>query len=304
MQLFVIITSYREESTIGQAVEQIICPNKGLWSQLSLFITSPDDPTLKKAEEVCQSVGFQNYRMLKDTGAGKASALNLAVKTITTEYSVSPKEDLIILTDGDMYMANDAIKNLLNRLQDDLGGVGGHPVSLDSRASMFGYFSWLFCEAAHQRRLADRSIPMSGYLYAFRLVDGLFPIPPTLRAEDAYISQKLVAQGFTYAYAPDALAYVKFPKNLSDWYKQKTRSLGGNIQLKSFKSTKAYAKDRSILQDLRMAFFPVTFAKTPKELWWSFVLYPLRLVLWLKIYVNHVLNRYASGMWERIESSK
>lgn len=327
MRLFVIITSFKEEATIGKAVEQIICPNKDLWLRLSLLITSPDEPTLKKAEEVCQRVGFDNYRLLKDAGEGKASALNLAVKTITNYYPVSPKGDLLILTDGDMSVANDAIKNLLNCLKDDLGGVGGHPVSLDSRTTMFGYFSRLFCEAAHKRRLVDPTVPMSGYLYAFRLIDGIFPIPSQVRAEDAYISQKLFSQGYSYGYAPDALAYVKFPKNLSDWYKQKTRSLGGNVQLKSLNrsveivagsdgssgsslntpsktQTAGHVKDRSVLQDLQMVFFPIAFAKTPKELFWSLLLYPLRLFLWLKIYFNHAFNRYKSGMWERIESSK
>lgn len=376
MNLFVIITSYKEEATIGKAVEQIICPNRDLWSQLRLIITSPDQDTLKKAEEVCQTYGFVNFRLLQDLGQGKASALNLAVETITKEYSINPKEDLLILTDGDMYIAEDAINHLLGRFssaqnprseqnpsvckkpksltntdksifnvdtgdQADpnakmLSGVGGHPVSLDSRTTMFGYFSHLFCEAAHKRRLHNDSlfcnvksdkhddnayfgsqnfIPMSGYLYAFSLVDGLFPIPPQVRAEDAYISQKLLPLGYSYGYAPKALAYVKFPKNLSDWYKQKTRSLGGNVQLKSLRESTSDVsasvedsmrcfKSRSILQDLEMVFFPLTFAKTPKEFLWSLLLYPLRLFLWLKIYFNHAFNRYKSGMWERIESSK
>lgn len=412
MQLFVIITSYKEEVTIGRAVEQIICPNTDLWPVLSLFITSPDQPTLKKAEEVCQKHGFKNFHMIQDYGQGKASALNLAVETITKSYAVNPVYDLLILTDGDMYVANDAIKNLLipftsvdykasggilNTVNSvtleksagsytaEVAGVGGHPVSLDSRTNMFGYFSHLFCEAAHVRRLKNRQqfnnkpentgndldqaqtnsqdelkygvdackpadfVPMSGYLYAIKFVDGLFPIPPNVRAEDAYISKKLVDLGYLIGYAPEALAYVRFPKNFSDWVKQKTRSLGGNVQLagvgyrhssvlaKGFKlrllhtpskeegsnhielsSLPSTVQDtkmlgikalnrktsRSIKQDLAMLFFPLTFAKTPKEFVWSLVLYPLRLYLWLKIYFNHIFNRYPTGMWERIESTK
>lgn len=358
MTLFVILTSYKEEITVGKAIEQIICPNKDLWPNLKLIITAPDNPTLKKAEEVCQSIGFDNFRLLQDAGQGKACALNLAVETITKEHAVTKEEDLLIFTDGDMYIADDAIKNLLKAIgnrehtaieidslsnkQPKLGGVGGHPVSLDDRNTMFGYFSHLFCEAAHKRRLnkvnknstrfiatsgfvqnvlpsvlsnvipkvicnvARPYTPMSGYLYAIRPVDGIFPIPPEIRAEDAYISQKLVDLGYTIAYAPNALAYVKFPKNLDDWFKQKTRSLGGNVQLLSIKSksTTKPCKTRSIFQDLQMVLFPLFFARNFKEFIWSLALYPLRLLLWLKIYFNHAFSRYKSGMWERIESSK
>jgi len=334
----VVITSFNEPTTIGKAIEQIICPNKDLSSDLRLFITSPDGPTLKKAEEVCQSVGFTNFRLIQDAGQGKACAINLAIETITKYHVVSQEEDLLILTDGDMYVADDAIKNLLKAVaslacvetdstkQSILGGVGGRPVSLDSRTTMFGYYSHLFCEAAHQKRLSanptvdliqdpDKNsvdalgqkvrhptlknkdmVSMSGYLYAIQPVEGIFPIPPEIRAEDAYISQKLADLGYKIAYAPDVLAYVKFPKNLGDWYKQKTRSLGGNVQV----STSV----RSITQDLQMLFFPLLFAKSLKEFFWSLLLYPLRLFLWVRIYCNHALKRYKPGAWDRIESSK
>lgn len=299
MQIFVAITSYKEEFSIGKAVEQIICPNRDLWPQFHLFITSPDASTLKKAEEVCQKYNFTNFELLTDLGEGKAVALNIAVAAVTNKYVINYDEDLLIMTDGDMYISDGAIKMLLNPFIYDkgrLGGIGGHPVSLDGRDTMFGYFSHLFCEAAHNRRLADSSTPMSGYLYAIKHWDKIFPIPGELRAEDAYISKKLLEFGYRIAYVPEALAYVKFPKNAGDWFKQKTRSLGGNVQVSR--------SLRSVVQDLNMALFPLVYAKSPKEFIWSLMLYPLRMILWLRIYFNHIFNRYSTGMWERVESTK
>lgn len=58
------------------------------------------------------------------------------------------------------------------------------------------------------------------------------------------------------------------------------------------------------MQDVAMAVFPLTFAKSPKELVWSLLLYPLRLFLWVKIYYIHLFNKYRAGAWERVESSK
>jgi cellulose synthase/poly-beta-1,6-N-acetylglucosamine synthase-like glycosyltransferase len=306
VRLNVIVTSFNEPDTIGKAVEQLICPNRDLWPYLKLLIVAPDELTLKVAEDVCQKYSFENFQLIKDSGAGKPVALNIAVETITKRGSVNLAGELLMLTDGDVYLENDAIKNLLKA--DTTGGIGGHPVSVDSRKTMFGYFSQLFCEAAHISRLAKHegadSIPMSGYLYAIRaeLLRDIFPLPAHIRAEDAYISQKILSLGHKVAYASDALVHVKFPKNLSDWYKQKTRSLGGNVQLADpafFASSR-----RSIIQDLKMVFFPLLFAKSPKEFLWSLLLYPLRLFLWVKIYYNHAFKRYKSGAWERIESSK
>lgn len=306
--IYVVLTSFNEPLTIGRAVEQIICPNKDLWPILQLIVVAPDERTLEVTENVCQRYKFERLRLIKDLGQGKPMALNLVVETITNGGLGTSIDDLLIFTDGDVYLGNDAIKNLLKTT--DCGGVGGHPVSVDSRQNMFGYFSHLFCEAAHVRRLKDANVPMSGYLYAIRgdLLSQIFPIPAQIRAEDAYISQKILALGHKISYASDALVYVKFPKNLSDWYKQKTRSLGGNVQVGLLRYAlvppNGASPSRSITQDLRMVFFPLSFAKSLKEFYWSLLLYPLRLFLWMKIYYNHALKRYKSGVWDRIESSK
>lgn len=297
MKLYVIVTSFNEPATIGKAVEQILCPNRDLWASLQLVIVAPDQSTLEVAEKVCQKYKFEDYRLITDPGSGKPVAFNIAVEAIRNDGVGRSLDDLIIFTDGDVYLGDDAIKNLLKNTV--TGGVGGHPVSEDSRQNMFGYFSHLFCKAAHVSRLKNpQTVPMSGYLYTIKgaLLSQIFPIPAQIRAEDAYISQKITELGYKIAYAPNALVCVKFPKNLGDWYKQKTRSLGGNVQVNT--------SVRSVIQDLQMLFFPLLFAKSPKEFFWSLLLYPLRLFLWVRIYYNHALKRYKAGAWDRIESSK
>lgn len=382
VRVFAILTSYKEEKTIGKAVEKIIVQDQWqsdvFWGSFHLVVVAPDEQTLKKAREVCLSLDYKNYSLLKDNAQGKAIAMNIAVDHLKSQFKLKVWEDFLIFTDGDMYVADDAIKNLLKPFQNTrfshLVGVSGRVVSLDERTNQFGYYSHLFCQAAHLKRLkswqkligesekhqrrqvknsnnnnSDNSyagyfgferftnlipitksqhfVPMSGYLYAIRFVDGIFPLPAETRAEDAYISKKLADLGYLIGYAPDALAYVKFPKNLSDWVKQKSRSLGGNVQISKFFGHKYNARRRngrglifgirrpdlknpfansarSIFQDLSMFFFPLFFAKNPKEFIWSLMLYPLRLFLWIKIYYNHLLNSYKKGSWERIESTK
>jgi len=103
-----------------------------------------------------------------------------------------------------------------------------------------------------------------------------------------------------FVFVNEAVAYVNFPKNFNDLMMQKIRSLGGNVQ------NKKYFKDnsRNIMQDLVMFFFPLTFAKNLKELFFSIAIYPIRLYLWVIIYYNHMTNNYKLGIWDRIDSSK
>jgi cellulose synthase/poly-beta-1,6-N-acetylglucosamine synthase-like glycosyltransferase len=285
----VIITAFNEDKTVGKAIENIVKPNIELWARMQLIIIAPDVETIRAAQiELEKYNGYKNFLVIKDKGNGKPAALNLAyTKTIG---------EIIFFTDGDMYINENSIKLILPYFdKKEIGGVSGHPISQDSRKIQFGYYSHLFCEAAHIKRLKDKQTPMSGYLYAIRNIKDLFPIPEEVRAEDAYISKKLLKMGYVLNYEPNALAYVKFPKNSIDWYKQKRRSLGGNIQIKN---------NRSIIEDISMIIYPLKYGTTIQEKKWSLILYPIRLFLWIKIYLSHITRSYSKGAWERIESSK
>jgi cellulose synthase/poly-beta-1,6-N-acetylglucosamine synthase-like glycosyltransferase len=311
MNFSIIITSYKEPKSIPHAISAILEPNLGFFAKnfnkAELIVTAPDDETLNAAKDQASKyhINEGSFIIIKDKGIGKPAALNLAVK--------QAKGKILFLTDGDMYISDSAISEILPFFNDEeVGGVSGHPASLDDRTTMFGYYSHLFCEAANQQRLKNPNItPMSGYLYAIRNLPELFPIPEEIRAEDAYLSTKIRSLGYKTKYAPEAMAYVHFPKNINDWVSQKKRSLGGNIQLKRFTAQLpqinrigSTLKQRSIREDLKMALFPIKYAKSVKELLYSIALYPIRLYLWLLIYYNHKANKYKSGMWQRIETSK
>ncbi len=299
MDFTVILTSYKEPESIKKAIENLVRPNLDLIAhgEMQLIVVAPDDETIAAAKEkLVEFTGFNDYLVLRDKAVGKPAAINYAIE--------KAKNPILVLTDGDMHVSHNAIRDLIRYFEAPrVGGVSGHPVSLDSRNTQFGYYSHLFCEAAHQKRLLSDYVPMSGYLYAVRNIKALFPIPEEVRAEDAYISAKILSAGYEIKYEPQALAYVHFPKNLRDWFLQKKRSIGGNVQSARF-TANSPQESRSIFQDLKNGLFPVKFAKTFKEMVYSLLLYPLRLYLWISIYVQHFLKGYSKGAWERIESSK
>ncbi len=295
MNIAIIVTTYNEHESIAQALSPLIPQAKNINAEI--LVVSSDDLTLKKAKEYSDSQNFKDIHFIKDNGVGKPAALNLAAKNTTAS--------ILFLTDGDMHVDNLSLSKMLLYFNNpEIAGVSGHPVSLDDKNTLFGYFSHLFCEAAHQRRISTKYTPMSGYLYAIRKIDGIFPLNERLRSEDAYISGFLKSKGYKLAYEPAAYAYVHFPKNMSDWIKQKTRSLGGNIQIKNITADLTQINRRSIFEDLSMALFPLKYASSPKEFIFSLILYPLRLYLWQIIYIKDKLNLYSQGRWEMIKSSK
>ena len=302
MKFSVIITSSNEPQTVGKAVRQVINPNKELWDDMELIVIAPDSETINAANSEIRNTGFKNINVLKDDGIGKPQALNLAVSKASSE--------ILIFTDGDMYIDKDAIKLLLPFFDNKIiGGVSGHPLPLNSDQTQFGFYSHVFTKAAHLKRLSCDYIHMSGYLYAIRNIPGLFPIPVELRAEDAYISRIILKKGYQIDYEPNALAYVRFPKNMNDWMSQKLRSLGGNIQLKNYfnretTSNMSATHQRSIIEDFTHFLVPFTVVKNAKQFAWIIKLYPLRLYLWMRVYLQHMTGSYSKGKWKRIESTK
>ena len=296
MTYSVIITAYKEPELISRAIEAVILSNNQIINDIQLVLVCGDDLTYLSAEGTLQRNYFNNYVLLQDSAEGKPKALNLAFSKATG--------DIWVLTDGDVYLSKDAVAIIVKAFDDvSVLGVTGQIKSLDSKSTFFGYYSNLFCDGANIYRKIKQEhnefFPLSGYLYAIRKNAELV-LPLELRADDDYISHLIYKPEGKFLYFKDAVCYVNFPKNINDLIKQKTRSLGGTIQNKKFFNNNS----RSILQDIKMFLFPLFYAQNIKELLFSFLIYPLRLYMWLVIYYYYVTNSYKTGLWERIESSK
>jgi len=184
-----------------------------------------------------------------------------------------------------------------------IGAVSGHPVSLNKRENIFGYWSHFLTEAAHQMRLKNRIWPCSGYLYAVRkkLVE---KIPEDIFSEDAYLTELIRSKGYKIFYEPKAIVYVKYPDNFCDWLKQKIRSTGGYIQ--KIKNEKIKIKSRGFFQEIKggiKLFFK--YPKNLKEFFWTILLYLARVYLWLLIFLKiKIFHQKFSKIWQRVESTK
>ena len=153
----IVITAFKEPKTIGKAIGQVL-KNK-IKDKFELIVSAPDEETLGVARLYAKK--DKRIKLLKDAGKGKPAAFNLIIK--------KAKGEILVLTDGDVYMSEFAIQPLLDKLNDtSVGAVSGHPISLESRNNKLGYWSHLLTDMVDLWRKKAKFISCSGYLYAIR----------------------------------------------------------------------------------------------------------------------------------------
>ena len=216
------------------------------------------------------------------------------------------KGDVLVLCDGDTYLEKDSIKQLTAPFSStDVGCASGRVMSLNPRNNKLGYWSQLLVDAAHKERL-NRSkrglfIDCSGYLLGLRR--GIVKeLPDNLLAEDAYISRYVWSKGYDTAYTPLAKVYVKYPSTFNDWIKQKRRSAGGYHQLTKYFRGSGMRSFKSEL--FRGPIYALTFAKNPLEFYWSILLFPARLYLWMLTFYDKLVRKSFKEVWQRVETTK
>jgi len=280
----IIITAYREEKTIGRAIQSFSSiRNK------EILVVAPDKATLNEAKRY-------KVKVIKDSGRGKPAALNLALE--------KAEGNILILTDADVYTENSSA--LLNHFKNkSIGAVTGRPISLNSRSNILGYWSHLLTDIGAHATRAERSskgkfIVCSGYLYAMRNI--IKEIPQNLLSEDAYISHLIRSKGYKIAYEPRAKAFVKYPTNFNDWLKQKIRSTGGYLQMnKYFKGPRM----RSFVKESMGVFRIFSYPRNIKELYFTALLIFARIYLWVLVVLKiRILKKSFKEVWKRVESTK
>jgi len=288
----IIITAYKEEKTIGRAIEAILQNNP---DNCEIMIISPDDATLNAAKKY--AIKNKNIKFIKDAGKGKPSALNLAFKKASGE--------ILVLTDGDVYVSKNSINNLTRFFKNPkIGAVSGCPVSVNNRKTMLGFWSHVLTDTADKRRKKALKIKKrfycSGYLYAIR--SGIAnEIPKETLSEDGLISHLIYERGYEIIYSPEARVYVKYPTTLKEWIAQKKRSAGGYNQIKKWigKEIRSFRKESfGIFQVLK-------YARTLKEIFYTFILILFRIYLWGLIFIEiNLRKKELKEIWLRAKTTK
>jgi cellulose synthase/poly-beta-1,6-N-acetylglucosamine synthase-like glycosyltransferase len=295
MVISVVITAFREAETIGRAIDAFLGQ---LPADSELIVVSPDPETTAVVDRY--SSEHVRVRHVRDPQQGKPTALNLGLR--------AARGELVVLSDGDVWVAEDALAPLVAPFADpQTGAVTGRPVSTSPRDTVLGYWSHLLTDAgAHEMRLARAHahdfLVCSGYLCAIRagLIDD---VPQDALAEDAVISHRIAQLGYRIQYAPQARVFVKYPSTYGDWLRQRVRSAGGYAQ--DYVRSSPYRMRSPWLELVKGAPRALGYPRTAREFLWTLLLFAARLHLWLLVFVNvRILRRPLRVLWQRVESTK
>lgn len=292
--LTILMTAYREAATVGRAIEAFL---PQLPADAELLVVCPDVETAAVVQ--AYAARHSQIRHIADPQQGKPAALNVGLQ--------AAQGDIVVFSDGDVVVAEDALAPLLAPFADrDVGAVSGRPISLNPRHTLPGYWSQLLTDSAHQVRLArDQAgdfLICSGYLFAGRRAL-IGRIPEDALAEDAVISHRIGELGYRIRYAPSARVFVKYPTTYQDWLRQKVRSAGGYAQ--DYVRHSPLQMRSAVLEARTGTSLALRYPRTLRELWWTLLLFAARLHLWLLVFVNvRLRHRPLSELWQRVETTK
>ncbi|MBI2046664.1 glycosyltransferase [Candidatus Pacearchaeota archaeon] len=295
----IIITSYKEPKATLRAVQLFLAQD--IRQDFRIIVS---DPFPEVKEFLKQHLKDKRVGFFLDPGEGKSYALNLLLDKL---YS-NNNDDIVILTDGDVYVSNNAVKEILKAFEDkEIGCVTGKPVSIDSRNNKYGYWShFLFAGIDKVRKKLSKEkkfFECSGYLFAVR--NGVIKEFPPDACEDSIIPYLFWKQGYKIAYAEKAEVYVKNPGNWKDWVNQKIRNIKGHENLSRIAPD--MPRTKSFWNEIKHGwYFLFAYPKNIKEFFWAIQLFFARLYIYLKAFKDLRKKQAYSDGWREneIESTK
>ncbi len=295
LKLSIVITSFKEPN-IDKAIDAVV--TQDIPYDYELFVVAPDDATKRVTEKFKKD--YKQVRFFRDPGKGKSFALNLVMKKLTGK--------IIILTDGDVILGENSIKEITKVFEDkNIGVATGRVISTNNKDNMLGYWSHMLCDAgAHSIRqeLYEKAefLECSAYLMALRA--GIINEFPLDVAEDAFIPYMFYKKNYKIAYVPTAQVFVKWPNNFNDWVKQKVRTA------KAHETLDKYAPDfprvKSFKNEIVRGWHrALSYPQTPKEFAWTFPLFAARLYVWANVIADTKLKQqHYRDAWDRIDSAR
>ena len=291
-KIAILISSFNEPRTIGRAIEAFLKQEISL--PYRLIVSAPD----KETHEIVKK--YKEVELFVDPGKGKSYAINEALKKIN--------EEIIILSDGDVFVGDNSVNEILKKFEDkEVGCATGRTIPVEDKKTKYGYWANFLFDCAHKLRKKlnneKKFVDCTGYLYAFRnKIIKEFPLDV---ADDAIIPYLLLEKGYRIVYAENAFVYVKNATRWDDWVKQKIRTRKSFTRLNKYIDLKKFPHIKTFKEESKGIFWLLQYPKTAREFFWTIQLAFSRLYVWVKYHVDITLsNKLYNDGWERVESTK
>ena len=287
-----LITAFKEPKTIIKAVESAI--NQKTSRDYEIIVSAPDNETLDAIKK------YKNLKIFKDPGKGKSFALNLIFRKFDT--------DILILTDGDVFISENVVENFSNLFLDsEIGCASGRPVPIENKKTKYGYWANFLFDSAHKLRQKSSEqnnfLECSGYLFAFR--KKFIHKIPLDAAEDAVIPYFFWQKGYKIGYSSESKVYVKNPDNFKEWISQKIRTSKAHETLYKYVDIKTTPRVKTFKTEAKGFFSLFSYPKNLRQFWWSILLASSRFYMWFRVFYDTKFKRkHYQDAWERIESTK
>ena len=286
----IIITSYNEPKSTMKAVNSFLEQDFSEEYRITVVDPFPEVGTFLK-----KNIKDKRFNFFLDPGEGKSYALNLLLQ----EYASSNKKDLFVLTDGDVFVSKNALRELEFLFKDmSIGCATARPISLDSRDKKYGYWSHLFFagidNARRELSKKKRFFECSGYLFAIR--KGVIFDFPLETSEDSIIPYLFWKKGYKISYNPSIEVYVKNPSNWKDWLAQKIRNIKAHENLTRLAPD--IPRTKSLYNEIYWgSLFALKYPRTLKEFTWTIEAYFARLYLYFKAFRELRKRKTYSDGW-------
>jgi poly-beta-1,6-N-acetyl-D-glucosamine synthase len=218
-----LIAAYNEEGFIGEKIANCLALDYPTEKLHLVFVT--DGSTDRTPELVAQ---FPQVKLFHEDGRkGKIHAVNRVMKFVSTPIT--------IFCDANTYLNHEAIRNIVRHFTDPrVGGVAGEKRIFkkeSDNASGAGEGIYWKYESFLKRKDAEiySIVGAAGELFAVRT--DLFEAPDTnMIIEDFYMSMRITARGYRFAYEPEAYATETASASVEEEWKRKVRIAAGGFQ--------------------------------------------------------------------------
>ena len=210
--LSIVVPAYNEGKNIYRLLASVAAQRLGPHALKEIVVVASGctDNTVQEVRRA-QAANPKIGLVVQPEKLGKASAVNLGLSRCAG--------DIVCLAGADLLLEPGAIAGMLDCLANPaVGLVGAHPVPVNPRRTLSGYFAWFLWEMHHRVSLLQ---PKAGELICFR--NQVKQLPPDTAVDEAWLESFFQARGLKVAYAPQAIVRNKGPDTLSEILAQRVR---------------------------------------------------------------------------------
>jgi biofilm PGA synthesis N-glycosyltransferase PgaC len=228
--LSILIAAYKEEDNILGTLESI--DRQGYPGNLQVIVINDGSPdaTAERVRSVQAKYPWLDLLDLHKNG-GKAKALNAGLRHV--------KHQLVLTVDGDSYLYNNALKNIVERYMNDpvdTAAVAGCVLVRNSRLNWLSkvqewdYFHGIASIKRIQSLFQGTLVAQGAFsLYRKSVLEDVGGWPDCV-GEDIVLTWAMLKEGHRVGFCEDACAFTNVPATLPQFIRQRQRWSRGMIE--------------------------------------------------------------------------